>query len=126
MGEYMELPAAPTAVAPDGSDVRVLLGTARGGLAHFEFAPDQVAPAIRHRTVDEVWYFVKGTGRMWTSGGPDDGVEVGPDSCVSIPVGDSFQVRTGAEPLAAVAVTMPPWPGEDEAEIVAGPWEPTT
>ena len=35
-----------------------------------------------------------------------------------------FQFRAlGDEPLAAVAVTMLPWPGE--AEIVDGRWEPT-
>ena len=31
--------------------------------------------------------------------------------------------NTGEEdPLEAVAVTMPPWPGADEAESVPGPW----
>jgi mannose-6-phosphate isomerase-like protein (cupin superfamily) len=29
-------------------------------------------------------------------------------------------------PLAAVAVTMPPWAGEGEAIIIKGEWEPTT
>src|SRR5215208_2196845 len=44
---------------------------------------------------------------------------------VTIPVGTAFQFRnTGFEPLAAVGVTMPPWPGEDEAMEVAGPWAP--
>jgi hypothetical protein len=31
----------------------------------------------------------------------------------------------GAEPLAAVAVTMPPWPGENEAYFVEGKWRAT-
>jgi len=63
-------------VAPDGSDVRILLGLERGGMAHFE-------------------------------------------------LGRQFQFRSlGAEPLAAVAVTLPPWPGEGEAYEVRGKWEP--
>ena len=33
--------------------------------------------------------------------------------------------RTGDEPLRAVGTTMPPWPGEDEAILAAGPWTPT-
>jgi mannose-6-phosphate isomerase-like protein (cupin superfamily) len=40
---------------------------------------------------------------------------------LTIPLGTSFQFRaTGDEPLAAVAVTMPPWPGAGEAYEVAG------
>jgi mannose-6-phosphate isomerase-like protein (cupin superfamily) len=31
----------------------------------------------------------------------------------------------GKEPLSAVAVTMPPWPGKNEAIVVPGPWEPS-
>jgi mannose-6-phosphate isomerase-like protein (cupin superfamily) len=43
--------------------------------------------------------------------------------CVTIPLGTHFQFRSlGNEPLAAVAVTMPPWPGDGEAYEVAGPW----
>jgi mannose-6-phosphate isomerase-like protein (cupin superfamily) len=42
---------------------------------------------------------------------------------VSIPLGTHFQLRNdGAEPLAAVAVTMPPWPGDDEAYLVKSKW----
>jgi hypothetical protein len=35
MFDTKELPAIVDAVAPDGSDVRILLGLAGGGLAHF-------------------------------------------------------------------------------------------
>jgi hypothetical protein len=48
--------------------------------------------------------------------------------CVTIPVGTTFQFRAASDgPLAAIAIMMPPWPGEDEAEaeIVTGNWEPT-
>ena len=42
---------------------------------------------------------------------------------VSIPLGTHFQFRASpTEPVTAVAVTMPPWPGEDEAVFVTGPW----
>jgi len=48
-----------------------------------------------------------------------------PGTALTIPVGTAFQFRnTGFEPLAAVGVTMPPWPGEDEAMEVAGAWAP--
>ena len=38
-------------------------------MAQFEFPPAAVAPAVRHRTVDELQYFVAGEGRMWTDAG---------------------------------------------------------
>jgi mannose-6-phosphate isomerase-like protein (cupin superfamily) len=126
MSEHMRLPDEPTATAPDGSDVRVLVSSPRGGLAHFEFPPAQTSPAVRHRTVDELWYFVAGRGQMWTSTSGTDAIDVQAGVCVSIPVGTAFQVRSSGDlPLAAVAATIPPWPGEGEAEIVDGPWEPS-
>jgi hypothetical protein len=41
----MQRPAAPDAVAPDGSDVRVLLRLGRGSMAHFELAAGRVPAA---------------------------------------------------------------------------------
>jgi mannose-6-phosphate isomerase-like protein (cupin superfamily) len=50
-------------------------------------------------------------------------VDVGPGVSISIPVGTHFQFRSDAgEALQAVGVTMPPWPGMDEAYDVKGPW----
>ncbi|MBK6928747.1 MAG: hypothetical protein IPH15_14915 [Comamonadaceae bacterium] len=47
-----------------------------------------------------------------------------PGTSLSIPLGTSFHFRaTGSTPFAAVGVTMPPWPGMDEAEFVVGPWQ---
>ncbi|MBK7119953.1 MAG: hypothetical protein IPH64_13690 [Comamonadaceae bacterium] len=47
-----------------------------------------------------------------------------PGTSLSIPLGTSFHFRaTGSTPFAAVCVTMPPWPGMDEAEFVVGPWQ---
>ena len=125
--ETKPLPATSDAVAPDGSDVRVLLATTRGSLAHFELAPDETSVAVRHRSVEEIWYFLRGRGEMWRRfGGHEQTVEVRPGLCVTIPVGTMFQFRAGAEePLSAIGATMPPWPGAGEAVIVDGPWEPT-
>jgi mannose-6-phosphate isomerase-like protein (cupin superfamily) len=123
----MRLPVEPTVTAPDGSDVRVMLATGRGSLAHFELAGGQTSVAVEHRTVEEIWFFLGGNGEMWRSGAAgDETVEVTPGVCLTIPVGTRFQFRAlGEEPLRAVAATMPPWPGEDEAIVVDGPWAPT-
>jgi len=121
------LPATPDAVAPDGSDVRVLLAVAGGSLAHFELNAGETSIAVEHRTVEEVWYFLHGRGEMWRrSPDQEEIVDVSADVCVTIPLGTRFQFRAfGHEPLAAIGVTVPPWPGEGEAVAVPGPWEPT-
>ena len=59
------LPMARDAVAPDGSDVRLLSGLEGGGLAHFELAPGKTTVAVSHRTVEEIWFFLSGRGEMW-------------------------------------------------------------
>ena len=122
-----QLPAARDVIAPDGSDVRVLLGLARGGMAHFVLAPGQVSTAVTHRTVEEIWYVPSGRGEMWRrQGDREDVVVMAPGVCLTIPLGTHFQFRSlGTEELAAVAVTMPPWPGDGEALVVAGKWQPT-
>jgi mannose-6-phosphate isomerase-like protein (cupin superfamily) len=150
--DTMRLPAARDVVAPDGSDVRVLLRLAGGSMAHFELAGGRASRAVAHRSVDEIWYVLSGRGEMWRSQagresgegrregrpggegrrggegrqggeGGEEIVALEPGTCLSIPVGTSFQFRSlGDGPLAAVAVTMPPWPGEDEAREVSGAW----
>ena len=121
------LPEARDVVAPDGSDVRVLLGLAGGGMAHFTLAPGQTSAAVAHRTVEEIWFVVRGRGEMWRrADGQEEVVALEPGVCLTIPLGTRFQVRAiGVEPLAAVAVTMPPWPGADEAYPVDGKWPAT-
>ena len=112
----MRTPAQPTDVAPDGSDVRVLLSLAGGGMALFELGPDRTSKAGRHRTVEEIWLFLGGRGEMWRNqDGVEEIVSVEAGTCLTIPVGTHFQFRShGSEPLVAVGVTMPPWPGEEE------------
>ena len=123
----MRLPARADVVAPDGCDVRVLLAISAGGLAHFELGPGETSIAVEHRTVEEIWYFLRGSGEMWRrSAEREEVVEVLADVCVTVPLGTRFQFRSlGREPLAAVGVTIPRWPGDEEATVVDGPWEPT-
>ena len=125
--ETKPLGAAPDAVAPDGTAVRLLAALSGGSFAHFELQAGAVSRAIVHRTVEEIWYFVAGRGEMWRrAGDQEEVVAVGPGVCATIPLGTRFQFRASPEaPLAFVAVTLPPWPGEGEAETVEGRWRPT-
>jgi mannose-6-phosphate isomerase-like protein (cupin superfamily) len=122
--DTMRLPDAGDVVAPDGSDVRVLLRLGRGGMAHFQLGAGRVSRAVAHHSVDEIWYVVRGEGQMWRRLAQlEETVSLLPGTCVTIPAGTHFQFRAGSNgPLAVVGVTMPPWPGADEAYEVPGAW----
>ena len=114
----------PDAIAPDGSEVRVLAATARGSMAQFTLPPGKISIAVAHHTVEEVWFFVAGQGQIWRKNEKaEEIVQIRPGLSISIPVGTHFQFRNdGTEPLIAIGTTMPPWPGLDEAYLVSGKW----
>jgi mannose-6-phosphate isomerase-like protein (cupin superfamily) len=111
---------APRTVAPDGSEVRVLRATDRGSMAQFELVPGRASLAVRHRTVEEIWLVLEGRGEMWRRRGASEAVTpLEPGVCLTIPVGTAFRFRClGPTALRVVAVTIPPWPGDAEAEPV--------
>jgi mannose-6-phosphate isomerase-like protein (cupin superfamily) len=116
---------APVVNAPDGSRVQVLLRLRGGSMATFTLQPGQVSAAVTHRSVEELWYVIAGHGSMWRRDAlREEIVALEPGLCLSVPLGTDFQFRcAGAAPLVAVAVTMPPWPGEGEAVAVDGAWD---
>lgn len=117
----------PDAIALDGSQVRVLCGLLRGSLSVFTLRAHAVARAVAHRTIEEVWYVVAGTGQMWRRlGDQEEIVAIEPGVSLSIPTGTHFQFRCdGAEALTIVAAVMPPWPGDHEVYAVNGRWAAT-
>jgi len=109
-------PHDPTVVAPDGSDVRVLLALPRGSMAEFELAAGRVSAAITHRTVEEIWCVLSGRGEMWRrQGAREEIVALEPGVCLTIPQGVHFQFRALGDD-----------PGTDEAIVVTGPWPTAT
>ena len=122
-----QLSPTPDTIAPDGSEVRLLAAVPRGSMAHFTLPPGAVTRAVAHHTVEEVWFFVGGRGRMWRRlGGEEITVDVFPGVSIAIPTGAAFQFRAdGDAPLEIVGVTMPPWPGDGEAYPVEGIWPAT-
>lgn len=127
--DVIDLPPEPLAVAPDGSEVRPLARAPddRGSLAEFRLGRGATSKAVRHHDLEEVWFFVEGSGEMWRDGG--DPLTVGPGAALTIPAGVAFQFRnTGERPLRIVGLTLPAWPlDRPEREVVdvdvAGPWE---
>lgn len=113
------------ALAPDGSEIRLLVQVGGGSLVHCTLPPRRVTRAVRHRTVEEVWLCLRGRGQLWRhSTASEEIVDLQSGVAVSIPVGTEFQFRTiGDVPLEVAITTMPPWPGEDEAVLVDGTWQ---
>ncbi len=113
----------PDAIAPDGSEIYFrVLDAQRASLVEVVLGPGRTSRPIRHRTVEEIWYFMGGSGEVWRRS-PDRTVdeirhvEIG--STVTIPTGWAFQFRAIAEePLRFLCFTSPPWPGEQEAIVL--------
>jgi mannose-6-phosphate isomerase-like protein (cupin superfamily) len=121
----MHLAADPDVMAPDGSGIRLLPRLEGGSMAHGTLAPGSTSLAIRHRTVEEIWFVLDGQAEIWRQLGEQESiVVVQRDDALTIPLGTSFQFRTvGQIPFQFIMCTMPPWPDADEAVHVPGIWQ---
>lgn len=112
-------------LAPDGSEIRLLHSLARVSVVHCTLPVGAVSTPVRHRRVEEVWYFLAGEGQVWRKQGERERVlDARRGLSLTIPLGTAFQFRnTGAVPLEFIIATTPPWPGEDEAIVLdLGRW----
>ena len=93
-------------------------------MVHCTLPKGAVSMAVVHATVDELWYFLAGKGRVWRQReGAESVVDVEPGVSLSIECGTHFQFRsTGDADLRMVIVTTPPWPGAEEARRVRDRW----
>lgn len=108
--------AGPDAIAPDGSEIYFLVGDAtRASLVEVRLREGGVSRPVRHRTVEEIWYFTAGRGRVWHG---TETRRVAPGDRVVIRTGVAFQFAADEGELRFLCFTSPPWPGEMEAEPV--------
>ena len=123
----VRLADAGTVVAPDGSRICELVLVTGGSMEHCTLPKRTASMAVVHATVDEVWSCVVGKGHVWRRReGAESVVDVEPGVSLTIECGTHFQFRsTGDEDLRLVIVTMPPWPGADEARHVSDRWPRT-
>jgi mannose-6-phosphate isomerase-like protein (cupin superfamily) len=112
-------------LAPDKSEIRLLLGNRGGNMWHCRLPRGRTSSPVCHKSVDEIWFFTSGNGRVWRSEGNVEKIlEAKKGTCITIPAGTKFQFENnGGEDLEFVGVTMPPWPGPQEAYNVEGPWK---
>ncbi|MES0809198.1 cupin domain-containing protein [Roseibium sp. SCPC15] len=121
------LPSFPDAKSPAGAEIRFIMDGPTGNMIHSTVAPGQVNRATRHKTVHEFWHVLEGKGQIWRSDGvKETTVDLEAGVSIDIPAGTAFQYRCdGDASLKFICISMPPWPGDDEAEYVKGIWLPT-
>ena len=90
-------------------------------MARFELAAHAVSTRVRHPGADELWFVESGQGEIWRcAAGIESTDPLSAGLCVDIPRGVAFQFRAGASGLSIIAVTMPAWSGDHDAEPVDG------
>ncbi len=110
-------------LAPDGSEIRELVSSERGGFAHCVLPAGRTSSPVRHRTVEELWYVLEGAGEVWRGreGEPPRIDPVAAGDSLRIPVGVAFQFRAGnGGALKLLLATIPRWPGAKEAVAAVG------
>ena len=56
-------------IAPDGSEIRFLSELKGAGMCHCTLPPNSTSKAVKHKTVEEIWYFIEGRGQVWRKKG---------------------------------------------------------
>ena len=112
-------------LAPDGSEIRELVTTESASMVHCTLYPGAISRAVRHKSVEELWFIIEGSGQFWRKiDGDYTMVKIGKGTSLNIPKNVDFQFRNdGPMNLEAIIVTTPPWPGNHEAIISEGHWE---
>ena len=120
-------PVTPDARSPAGAAIRYLMEGETGNMIHSAVPPGQVNRATVHATVSEFWHVLSGEGQIWrrdSAGEETTVLEAGVS--IDIPLGTAFQYRcNGVDPLQFLCISMPRWPGDKEATVIEGPWQPT-
>lgn len=112
------------AIAPDGSEIYFrAVDATRASLVEIVLRPGGTSRPVRHRTVEEVWYFLDGSGEVWLRS-PDRASDqtraVARGDVVVIPTGWDFQFRADrSQALRFLCFTVPAWPGDEEAVAIA-------
>jgi mannose-6-phosphate isomerase-like protein (cupin superfamily) len=113
-------------LAPDGSEIRLLVAAEHGSLVHCTLPAGKASAPVRHRTVEGLWYVLQGSGEVWRGrdGEPHRRDAVRAGDSIRIPGGTAFQFRAGAGgDLKLLLTTMPPRPGPQEAVQVPGAFD---
>lgn len=116
----------PDVTAPDGSEIRLLIDqrhqASAASMVEVTLPAGQVSRPVWHQNVEEVWYVLQGQGEVWRCPPDADPALYG---SVAVKAGDSLVIpprwrfqfsASDAEELRFLCFTVPPWPGDDEAQ----------
>lgn len=121
------LPETADARSPAGADIRFIMDGSTGNMIHSTVPSYQINRATVHATVSEFWFVLDGVGEIWRKNEKEERItrlEAGVS--IDIPVGTAFQYRNiGQADLKFICISMPRWPGDDEATHLTGAWLPT-
>lgn len=116
----------PDVTAPDGSEIRFLIDqrhqASAASMVEVILPAGQVSRPVWHQNVEEVWYVLQGQGEVWRCPPNADpalytAVAVKPGDSLVIPPRWRFQFSASdSEDLRFICFTVPPWPGDDEAQ----------
>jgi mannose-6-phosphate isomerase-like protein (cupin superfamily) len=125
--QAISLKPAADYMAPDGSEIRLLPTMRGGGLCHCTLPVGKTSSPVFHHQVEKIWYVASGEGEVWRRNAmAEETVPVRAGTALTIPPLTAFQFRNiGTSPLSILIVTMPPWPGPQEAERTVGVWPAT-
>jgi len=107
-------------IALDGTDICELLHPDRENedlfmgysLAHAQLRPGEASKPHRLKTSSEVYFILKGRGRMKID---DESADVEPGTVIYIPPGSRQNIENmGDGPLTFLCIVRPPWHEEDE------------
>ncbi len=117
--------SSPDTIAPDGSEIRFLVdqtsGISGASMVEVSLGKGEITRPVIHQTVEEIWYVLEGSGKVWRCPPQENPEDIKPypvekGNALSIPTHWSFQFSsTGNVPLKFLCITIPPWPGGDEA-----------
>ena len=112
-------------LAPDHSEIRLLSRLKSGSMAHCILPAGETSLAVKHKSVEEIWYVMEGEGSLWRKNEKYESViSLKEGTSLTIPPQTDFQFRNdGNTPLKIVIVTIPAWPGKQEAQYVEGYWK---
>src|SRR5687768_9928015 len=93
-------------------------------MCHCTLPANRTSQAVKHRSVEELWYVLDGTGLFWSADQSESGeVPMEPGVSLSIRPDCPFQFKTtGDTALEILILTMPRWPGPEEALPAPDHW----
>ena len=109
--DVTHLDKAESFVTKDGSTIRELHHTAAQSLAEATLEPDQATERHYHRSTEEIYFVLKGSGRMEVDG---DTRTVRPGDAVLIPPGAWHTLENnGSSELRILCCCSPPYSHDD-------------